>query len=297
MKKASITALPGALWLLLAVSAFAGQDNDPHAWLDRMSAAMSQMSYQGTFVYAQDNELQTMRITHVSDASGVRERLVSLSGSNSEVIRDADGVVWIPGDGSSIISDSAYRRTYFPELPFRDGDPALQSYSVELGGDALIAGHRARLVKVLPRDHYRYGYRLWLEKHSGLLLKWELVDTHRKPLAKLMFTDLRLGAEVDLAELKPAGKLKELDTVPSSLPSASAATSKQPRWKPASLPPGFMLTSNRYYKSGKGEGEEQDEHLRVRTSNVARKEEKGSGRVDHGWLSSGVAVAPSSCSP
>lgn len=260
MKKAVATLLPGAFWLLLSLPAIAGQGNDPQSWLDRMTAAMSQMTYQGTFVYVQGDELQTMRITHVSDENGVRERLVSLSGSKSEVIRDADGVLWIPGDGRSVLSDSAYRRSYFPEMPLQDGSPALESYTVELGGDALIAGHNARVVKVLPRDHYRYGYTLWLEKHSGLLLKWELFDTRRKPLAKLMFTDLSLGPEVDQTELKSKGELKELETVKSRLPTASTVTSRKPRWQPTKLPPGFVLTSHRYVASGDNDGGEY-EHL------------------------------------
>ena len=64
--------------MLLAASARAGELAVD--WLDRMSVAMNQMSYQGTFVYQQEDRMETMRITHVSDENGVRERLVSLSG-------------------------------------------------------------------------------------------------------------------------------------------------------------------------------------------------------------------------
>ena len=68
-------------------SALAAGGDEPREWLERMSAAMSQMSYQGTFVYVQGDNVETMRITHVSDQDGVRERLVSVTGAPREVLQ------------------------------------------------------------------------------------------------------------------------------------------------------------------------------------------------------------------
>ncbi|MGD8580598.1 MAG: sigma-E factor regulatory protein RseB domain-containing protein, partial [Lysobacterales bacterium] len=85
MNARSATALLVALCLGWTGVCRAEHSDDPHDWLERMSAAMSQMSYQGTFVYVQGNEVETMRITHVSDEHGIRERLVSMSGAPREV--------------------------------------------------------------------------------------------------------------------------------------------------------------------------------------------------------------------
>ena len=85
-----------ALLLLvsISISGFAVADDSQQAriWLERMTTAMSQMSYQGTFVYVRDGVVETMRITHVTDETGVRERLYSISGPHREVIRDRKGV-------------------------------------------------------------------------------------------------------------------------------------------------------------------------------------------------------------
>ena len=100
---------------------------------------------------------------------------------------------------------------------------------------------------MLPKDKYRYGYSLWLEEHSGLLLKWELIDSKQKPLAILMFTDVRLGSEVDVKELKSTTQLKKFKTVASELPSGRGLSKTTPRWQPDHLPPGFQLTAHRYF--------------------------------------------------
>lgn len=240
-----VPALVAAVSLLVAASALA--EPDARDWLERMSAAMSQMDYQGTFVYVQGDDVVTMRITHVADEAGVRERLVSMSGAPREIIRDSNGVRWVLGDDHSVLADQPFNRSFFPQLPLDQQDTTEQCYALELGGNGRIAGRPVRGIRVLPRDDYRYGYTLWLEERSALLLKWELVDHQRKPLARLMFTDFRVGSEVDVEELDPSSQLNRFRTVESSLPSGHGQASDPPRWKPRVLPPGFQLTAHRFF--------------------------------------------------
>ena len=91
----------------------AGSADSPGDWLERMSAAMSQMSYQGTFVYVQGDDVETMRITHVSDEAGVRERLVSVSGVQREILRDSSGIRWVQDDDHSVMEEPAFGRSFF----------------------------------------------------------------------------------------------------------------------------------------------------------------------------------------
>jgi len=248
-----------AMILIAGTPGLARGGDEPRAWLERMSTAMSQMSYQGTFVYVQGESVETMRITHVSGSDGIQERLVSLSGAPREVLRDSNGVRWVLADDESVFRDSAFNRSFFPEMPVDLDKHAQNSYRLRLGDRARIAGHWARNLLVLPRDRYRYGYSLWLEEHSGLLLKWELVDNDNAVLARLMFTDFRLGSEVDPRELKSANPLKKFTTVDSTLPPAPDRSSATPGWKPERLPPGFELTAHRLL--GRQEGEVVYEHL------------------------------------
>ena len=233
--------------LFSAGPALAGERVEPRQMLERMTTAMSQMTYQGTFVYIQGDNVETMRITHVSDQEGMRERLVAVSGPPREVLRDSSGVRWVLADDRSVFEDSGFNRSFFPELPLDLNAQTERSYSLKLGSRARIAGHYARNLKVLPKDKYRYGYSLWLEEHSGLLLKWELIDSKHKPLAILMFTDVRLGSEVDVKELKSTTQLKKFKTVASELPSGRGLSKTTPRWQPDHLPPGFQLTAHRYF--------------------------------------------------
>jgi sigma-E factor negative regulatory protein RseB len=239
-----------AAWLT-ALAAVADSDAEPKDLLERMSTAMSQMDYQGTFVYVQGDDVVTMRITHVADEAGVRERLVSMSGAPREVIRDSNGIRWVLGDDRSVLADQPFNRSFFPQLPLDQQSQTDQCYSLKLGGNGRIAGQSVRSLSVVPRDQYRYGYTLWLEERSALLLKWELVDRDRKPLARLMFTDFRMGSEVDKSELAPNSQLQKYRTVESSLPTGQGQATALPRWQPSNVPPGFELTAHRV--SGRSE--------------------------------------------
>jgi sigma-E factor negative regulatory protein RseB len=229
--------------------ATAGDSNLARKNLELMTAAMSQMSYQGTFVYVRDDVVETMRITHVTDDTGVRERIYSVSGPHREVIRDRKGVRCVLQDSASVVEDQVVASSYFPELPLSIIEGDASGYRLETGGEARIAGHTARRVSISPEDKFRYGYDFWLEEQTGLLLKWVLFDANHKPLAKLMFTDLAMGSAIDLSELESDSRAADFVEMKTFNPQETVVTQANPRWQPANLPPGFHLATYNH-KSG-----------------------------------------------
>ncbi|MFN2169466.1 MAG: MucB/RseB C-terminal domain-containing protein [Anaerolineae bacterium] len=230
----------------LMVSAPAGADQFDEAskWLERMSQAMSELDYQGTFVYLQGDDVETMRITHVRDASGVRERLVTVSGPTREIIRDANGVSGLVGAAPDTPAGQPSGSTVFPEFPAEALREARLRYMFELGRQGRIAGHKGQRITILPKDEYRYGYELWLQSDTGLLLRWVLYDSKRKPLARLMFTELRIGPEVDHSELQTSGNPQPLIAPATSAGAGSVKREAPGVEQPTGMPPGFRLAAH-----------------------------------------------------
>lgn len=237
------------LFTSLFLGGLSAQDNSGHQEaierLNQMSMAMSQLTYQGTFVYVQGSLVETMRITHVVDEDGIHERLVAETGPQRELWRDAGGVSWVAKDSRAVVRDPAFNRSYFPEVTAGAVEKATDYYDISLGGMEPLAGRLGRKLSIVPRDDYRYGYTLWLEEPSGLLLKWELFENPARPLARLMFTDIRIGHEVDRGELASTATMDDYQTRPSDLPEKQEVTHAKPKWAPVTLPPGFRLTSHR----------------------------------------------------
>ena len=244
-----MNALPRKALLLLVLigisgTVAAGNSRQAREWLERMTTAMSQMSYQGTFVYVRDGLVETMRITHVTDETGVRERLYSVSGPHREVIRDQNGVRCILDDSASVEDGQVIAGSYFPELPLSIIDSGTSGYRLETGGQARIAGYTARRVSISPADSFRYGYDFWLEEQTGLLLKWVLLDARHKPLAKLMFTDFAMGSAINEDELESDSSAEDFVELKTFSLGKPRMPQFSPRWQPAKLPPGFQLASH-----------------------------------------------------
>jgi sigma-E factor negative regulatory protein RseB len=252
-----MNALPRKALLLLAsisisATAVAGDSDQARKWLERMTTAMSHLSYQGTFVYVRDGVVETMRITHITDETGVRERLYSVSGPQREVIRNRKGVRCVLEDSASVVEDQVVASSYFPELPLSIIDSNTSGYRLETGGDARIAGHRARRVSISPEDSFRYGYDFWLEEHTGLLLKWVLFDPNHKPLAKLMFTDFSMGSAINHSEIESDSRSEDFVEMKTFGPEKTVVSQSSPRWQPAKLPPGFQLASHSHKPGAEG---------------------------------------------
>ena len=56
-----------------------------------------------------------------------------------------------------------------------------------------IAGYDCQAIVLRPRDNLRYGYRLYADTASGMLLKAGTVDPAGEPVEQFSFTQLAIG--------------------------------------------------------------------------------------------------------
>ena len=181
--------------------ASAQRTEDPKQWLDRMVQAAQTLNYDGTFVYQSGTNTESMRIIHRNDGRGERERLLSLSGVAREVLRDNRRVTCIlPDDGSVIVGNTRGVNSG----PLFEGATVPDNYDLSMVGLDRVAGRVAEKIELAPRDIYRYGYRLWLDRASGLLLRNDVVDAGgHVTLESVAYTNLILMDSVPDALLEP----------------------------------------------------------------------------------------------
>ncbi|WP_374603664.1 MucB/RseB C-terminal domain-containing protein [Arenimonas sp.] len=233
MKRALLT----ATLLLLAPVALASAD--AAGWLARVGPALRGLDYQGTLVVVAGGQVDTLRVFHRVDAGRERERVVALSGPPREVIRDGSRVMWIGTGNAPVAYDMGQAGRWSEALAVSEA-AGLAGYRARLGNDGRVAGHAVQRIDVLATDRWRYGYRLWLEKRSGLPLRMDLLDGEGQSIEQVAFTDIRLGrrpADADLVPSAPAS----VEPV-SSLPPGRSVPA---RWKVPVPPPGFRLRAVR----------------------------------------------------
>jgi sigma-E factor negative regulatory protein RseB len=198
------------LWLFISAVAWSlpafAKQSAPE-WIRKMSQAMQELTYEGVFVYLHGNEVETMKVVHDFDAMGERERLSSLNGEARVIIRDAENVTCIWPGSKSVIVTKSKPRTPFPKFEAASMPAFTQHYNfISLGADR-VAGHESQIVAMMPKDQFRYGYKLWIHKKSHLLLRSMLLDMNEKIIEQVMFTSIHFPKTTDdkLFETDPKG--------------------------------------------------------------------------------------------
>lgn len=239
--------LIGVLLLVLSPGAAASQDGAD--WLVKINNAARELNYTGTFVYVEGQRIASMRVTHRATGGAMRQRIYSLNGAPREVIRD-DEQVWcyVPDKKLGMHEYRQVSKQGFPNLLPRGLEHLVKYYKVYLGAEGRMADRTAQQIMVVPKDDFRYGYDLWADKQTGLLLKAALLDEAKRPIEQYLFTTVEIGGEIDPAKLKPMTPKAELvwygdaRTGEASAAASQAGEMTAPNWLIEEVPKGFSLT-------------------------------------------------------
>lgn len=198
-------AAAGAL-LFFAATGLAQAQSAPQAldWLTRIYQATEKLSYTGTFVYQQGERSETSRITRRADSFGGVERLEVLDGLPREVVRTRDEIrCYLPNSQTVKVEQRRGERAAgFPALLPARISSLTENYAITLDETARIAGFECRAIVLTPRDDLRYGYKLWADLQTGMLLKARAFNSRGETVEQFTFTQLEIGP-VPREKLRP----------------------------------------------------------------------------------------------
>ena len=232
-----------ALAVCVAIQPVAADEDSISDWLMRVEMAPDKVNFIGSFIYEHDGKMETMRVAHRARDDGFRQRLFSLTGSAREIIRDNESVwCFLPDKKIGVHESRKSSRNTFLQIRGEQIASLSEYYEFALGERERIADRPAQVIKVMPRDSYRYGYRLWVDIQTGLLLRTDMLDDAGNIIEKYMFVEIAVGTPIDDSELEPRTAKESLTWFGIDPPAADAADTAPMAWDSASLPPGFMLS-------------------------------------------------------
>jgi sigma-E factor negative regulatory protein RseB len=217
----------------------------PDQWLAHMNRAFAELNYDGIFSYFDGVDLATLRIVHLVRDGIEHERLVHLNGSPREILRTGDEVVCLLQPGDRLLE---FENT-IPSGPFARAFSASfervsNFYELILSEPDRVADRAAVRLAIAPVDDHRYGYRLWLDQETGLLLRSELVDADGSRLEIFQFTTIRINDDIDEGVLEPTSGD---DAVATHLSLESGASQRdrngEMRWEAGWMPDGFSMAA------------------------------------------------------
>lgn len=195
-----LAVMPLLLWGLSGLAAAQnasqpGIERSLNDWLGRIHAAPRQLSYAGTFVVSSSTgTLSSSRIWHATEGGRQYERVESLSGVPRTTLRRNDEVVTLYPEQRFARIERRDSLGRFPDL-LNAGEAAIaEFYAVRLVGADRVAGFDADVVHLAPRDTLRFGYRLWSERRTGLMVKLQTLGAQGEVLEQAAFSELQLDA-------------------------------------------------------------------------------------------------------
>lgn len=233
----------GWLALALALTGIASAD-EPAKWLERMNHALTTLNYDGTFAHWEGGKVEMLRIVHRVDGGTVSERLVSLDGSGREFIRTGSSLAcYLPDKHIVLVERTPAKVSLLGGFPAIDARTA-RFYDIKEVARMRFNSHATHLITVMPRDQYRYGYRLWIDDSTAMPLKTQLCDARGDVIEQIVFANLRIRAHIPDSAFRPgisttgfrwlrndSGALKQ------------DASHKGTVWNADHLPPGFHMTA------------------------------------------------------
>ncbi len=196
-------------WLLPLVLSITGMATVSHAvatscpdvntealqWLDKMSRSAQEVSYSGVVTFQLGDDMEVMQISHSVTGLSSSESLTQLTGQGAQVKRVEHPLNCIH-PGHKLLRLGSDFSTGANDL----GASACgisSHYNFKVAQGERVAGRQAVRIIVSPKDMYRYGYIMELDKQTGLLLKTRTVGRGGKVLERFQFANLSYSGGSD----------------------------------------------------------------------------------------------------
>ena len=229
-----------AVSFLVAFSAFAetavnpSERRDALSWLKKIQSAAQKLNYSGTFVYQQGNQMRTSRITHLAEGRNEIEKLEILDGKPREYIRNNDEVICYIPEARTLQVEKRVAQEMFPAMLAANPTDVAEFYDVRKEEGGRVAGYDCQAVVLEPKDNLRYGYKLWAEKSTGLLLRAQTLNEKHEAVEQISFTQVMIG-NIDRSRVKASFP----NTSGWRVENTAMSQANLAGWTVKFLPPGF----------------------------------------------------------
>lgn len=169
---------------------------DPQLWLSRLRDAAQHRNFQGTLVSSAGGVVSSSRVQHFGNGAHQVEHIEMLDGRMRRVLRHNEQVLTLwPETRVAVIEQREQPASLPMLLRARPDEHLFERYELRPEGTDRVAGHEAQIYFLHPRDAYRFGQRLWMESHTGLLLRADVLTPDGRVLESAAFSDLSLGVK------------------------------------------------------------------------------------------------------
>ncbi|MGV6988236.1 MucB/RseB C-terminal domain-containing protein [Testudinibacter sp. P80/BLE/0925] len=223
------------------------QDTAPRhsllAQLQQMTQAWRSSNYEMSFIQILPSQVNSYQYRHVFSNQRHYAQLSALDGVQQEIIQRDEIISYYGGGYQPFSIRGSHILDNIPNVAYADYQRLQHYYDFIDAGKTRVADRIAQVIRLLPKDGFRYQYVLWLEEQSKLLLRSDMLDRNGELLEQFRVIDLQQSSNAHSL----IGLLQQLNLPP--LISVQGEAEAQPTWTLTWLPPGFELVKHERYET------------------------------------------------
>lgn len=191
--------------LFISFSAVSADAEQAKSLLEHLSKSLRQVNFNTSFVVVKNNQAEPYHWLHgivknpenESENEGNNnielEILALLNGPRRDILRINNTVSYIEPEYAPYSISSEQISGPIPSVFGRDISVLENNYHFVSVGKNRVLGRAAQLIRIVPKDSHRFGYWLWLDQESGLLLKLAVITRQGNLLEQIQFTHLEIS--------------------------------------------------------------------------------------------------------
>lgn len=210
-------------------------------WFDRMQEALRGLNFDASFVHVRGERIEPYRWVHGVSENGIEvELLAGMNGPEYRALRHNNHTSYYHSLGTPYSMRASVLNGPIPAGFFHPYERISNAYHVVSVGGGRIMDRPAQHIRLVARDRQRYGYSIWVDRDSGMLLRSATLSMDGDVLEQVQLTNLFITDEFmdNLRELKEVAR-------PPLIEDYSNRTAVQKQWNISWMPQGFtMIRSN-----------------------------------------------------
>ncbi|WP_301098938.1 MucB/RseB C-terminal domain-containing protein [Otariodibacter sp.] len=162
------------LLLGMSVMGFAEGGKTPIAYLNAMTSAHKMLNYELFYLVQQGEQVDSLRYRHANYLGKEYAQLLQLDKAREEIILRDNRVSYF-GEFQPFSLASNHILDNLPILLYTDFNQ-LDGYNFIDVGRERVANRLARVIRIVPKDDFRYQHEIWIDEENYLLLRADLLD-------------------------------------------------------------------------------------------------------------------------
>lgn len=142
--------------------------------LNKMNRALHDLTYTGRLAYLKGNSLSTLEIDHRVSNGVESESVVRVSNATGKISREQKG----------------FSLASIPKVNSKMSNV----YSFDVGRSNRIANLPCVIITARPKDRARYLQKFCINRKTGMLLDYMLVNKSHKPVERFIFTTINISS-------------------------------------------------------------------------------------------------------